>query len=214
MAKTSFVPLILVFLLAAGLLTRQWLGARPIVERVAFSLSELPERINDEIGVDLPLTPFEVQLLAPDGGEILQRRYGSDEGAIWLSAVQSHTDWRVQHPPQVCYIAQGWNIDEKADSKVDIGNERTVPVQRMVVHKGEDRRVVYYFYSDGRHWTASYFLRVYASALDRMLRAESSTWLMVQVSTFCTCKADEIRLARAVARIFAGVKEEDQRRYR
>jgi EpsI family protein len=203
MAKKTHIQWILILLLAVGLAARLWLASRPVHDRVSFTLSQLPTQLVDQPSVDLPLTAFEVELLSPDGGEILQRRYGSARNAIWLAAVQSRTDWRVQHPPQVCYTAQGWYIDEKKGRSLEIGNDRVISVERMVVHKEDDRRLVYYFYSDGRHWTASYFLRIFHSLIDRMLHAQVNTWLMVQISTPFADADDEARLTRAAAQIFA-----------
>jgi EpsI family protein len=202
MAKKTHIQWVLILLLATGLAARLWLASRPIHEQVSFTLSRLPTQLGDQRSVELPLTPFEVELLSPDGGEILQRRYGNGEEAIWLAAVQSATDWRVQHPPQVCYIAQGWHIDEKNGRELEISKDRKFSVERMVVHKEGYQRLVYYFYSDGYHWTASYFLRIFHSLIDRMLYAQVNTWLMVQISTPIADADDEARLALAATQIF------------
>ena len=202
MAKTTHIAWLLIGLLVAGIATRLWLAARTVHEQTAFTLARLPLQLGGQDGVDLPLTPFEVELLAPDGGAILQRRYNHGPEAVWLAAVQSRTDWRVQHPPQICYIAQGWSIDEKGGHALTLDGSRNIPVERMVVHKAAERRLVYYFYSDGRHWTASYARRIFHSLLDRLLHAQVSTWLMVQISTPFAGPSDEARLAAATVQIF------------
>ena len=206
MAKKTLIPWLLIGLLTAGIAARLWLAERPVHEHAAFTLARLPTQLGGQPGVDLPLTPFEVELLAPDGGEILQRRYNHGPEAIWLAAVQSRTDWRVQHPPQVCYIAQGWSIDEKDGCALVPGSGQKISVERLVVHKTDSCRLVYYFYADGRHWTASYARRIFFSLADRLLRAQVNTWLMVQISTPFTGPADETRLAAATLQIFAACR--------
>ena len=137
------------------------------------------------------------------GARICQRRFGTDGQVVWLAAVQSRHDWRVQHPPQVCYVAQGWRIEEQGDRDLDLGAGRRLAVTRMIVARGDIRRAVYYFYADGRHWTASYAARIGYSLAERVFRARVSTWLMVQISTPWRFPADEERLVSAAAQTYA-----------
>jgi hypothetical protein len=72
----------------------------------------------------------------------------------------------------------------------------------MVVRKDGERRLVYYFYTDGRHWTASYFSRVMDSFLDRMIHSNTSTWVLIQLSTPFSSGEDELRLSSACLELF------------
>ena len=141
-------------------------------------------------------------LLAPDGGQIIQRCYGQGDTILWLAAVQSRSDWRVQHPPQICYTAQGWHIEEQSVRQLRDQHARTRAVQRMVVSKDSERRVVYYFYTDGSHWTASYFRRVLQAFLDRAIYARASTWMLIQLSTPLADDHAEDRVSSACVEIF------------
>ena len=67
----------------------------------------------------------------------------------------------------------------------------------MLVEKDARQRLVYYLYTDGRHWTSSYFWRIFHALSDRAVRAAVSTWVMVQISTPYTSTEDEARLAVA-----------------
>jgi len=127
---------------------------------------------------------------------------------IWMAAVQSRSDWRVQHPPQVCYIAQGWRVEAQDDRQLDLGGGRLLAVTRMIVSRDGGCRAVYYFYSDGAHWTASYVSRIAYSLLDRMCLARVNTWLMVQISTPSLSAADEDRLVRAAGEIYAACRSQ------
>jgi len=144
-----------------------------------------------------------VELLAPDGGQITQRRYGLvGDTVLWLAAVQSRSDWRVQHPPQICYTAQGWRIEDQAPRTLRDRYNRVHDIQRMIVSKNGERRVVFYFYTDGRHWTASYFNRVMHSFLDRAIHAQISTWALIQISTPLSSADAETRVASACVELF------------
>lgn len=188
----------LIVLLGCALLLRGALLARPVHLIPGYTLERLPQELGGEPAVNLPLTPFEVALLAPDGGQILQRRYDLGSNRVWLAAVQSRTDWRVQHPPQICYTAQGWRIEAQGRHALP---ESGLVVQRMLVEKNDARRLVYYLYTDGRHWTSSYFWRIFHALSDRAVRAEASTWVMVQISTPYTSAGDEARLAAAARQL-------------
>lgn len=194
MAKKIQLRLILLLVVAFAL--RLALTAREVRVAAGYTLDHLPAQLGAQAAVDLPLTPFEVELLAPEGGKILQRRYGQGSNVVWLAAVQSRHDWRVQHPPQICYTAQGWRIEEEGARSLPTGDR----VQRMVVQKGSIRRVVYYLYTDGQHWTSSYFWRIFHALTDRAVRARVSIWAMIQLSTPLDAAA-EARLAAACAEL-------------
>ncbi|MEI8123158.1 MAG: exosortase-associated EpsI family protein [bacterium] len=200
MAKKIYIHLIL--LLAMALALRLGITHRQVRPLSNYTVERLPTHLASQPGIDLPLTPFEVDLLAPDGGRIIQRRYGDGVTALWLAAVQSSSDWRVQHPPQICYVAQGWRIDEQTGITLRDRNGRAHDVRRMIVRKTNDPRVVYYLYTDGQHWTASYANRVMHAFLDRAIRSQSTTWVLVQVSTPYYSVSDEARVASACLELF------------
>ena len=191
------IQLRLIILLAIAFALRLALTAREVRVAAGYTLDRVPVQLGAQPAVDLPLSPFEVELLAPEGGRILQRRYGQGSNVVWLAAVQSQHDWRVQHPPQICYTAQGWRIEGDGPCKLSSGDR----VQRMVVQKGATRRVVYYLYTDGRHWTASYFWRIFHALYDRAVHAQVSTWAMIQLSTPLETADAEARLAAACAEL-------------
>jgi len=195
--------LYLILLLAGALALRVAITQRSVCLVSGYTVENLPAQLASQSGVNLPLSPFEVALLSPDGGRIIQRRYGHGDTILWLAAVQSRSDWRVQHPPQICYTAQGWRIEEQASRTLHDKNARAYGVQRMIASKDGERRVVYYFYTDGRHWTASYFSRVLHSFLDRAVYASANTWVLIQVSTPLSSGDADARLKSACLELFA-----------
>ncbi|MEI8243994.1 MAG: exosortase C-terminal domain/associated protein EpsI [bacterium] len=187
----------LILLLTAALALRVAILQRSVLLLPGYTAGAIPAQLAAQPGVNLPLTRFEVELLAPDGGQIIQRRYGQGRTTIWLAAVQSRNDWRVQHPPQICYTAQGWLIEAQTTHTLRDRHNRARNVQRMLVSKDGERRVVYYIYTDGRHWTASYLSRVLHAFWDRAIRAQISTWALIQLSTPLASADAETRLSAA-----------------
>ena len=197
------IRLRLILLLVVALALRLAITHRSTSLTRGYTLADIPTRLLDRPGESVPLTRFEVELLSPDGGGLVQRRYGTNGNAvIWLAAVQSLSDWRVQHPPQICYIAQGWRIDDERPLTLRDSQGRTYGVQRMIVNRDSFRRVVYYFYTDGRHWTASYLSRVAHAFWSRALHAKTETWVLIQVSTPLLSSDAEPRVAAACLEIF------------
>ena len=195
--------LLLILLLSVALVLRMTITNRSVQLLPGYTVELLPRQLNHQAGFDIPLTRVEVDLLAPDGGRIAQRGYGQGDTTVWLAAVQSRDDWRVQHPPQVCYTAQGWHIEEQAPRTLRDTKRRAYAVQRMLVSKEGEHRVVYYFYTDGRHWTASYFSRVMYAFLDRAVFSQSSTWVLIQISTPLSSPGAEKRVFSACLDLFS-----------
>ena len=199
----SALHIVLAVLLLAGWGGGAWLANRPLQQYSAFTLDRLPVRLDGQPGAEIAPSAFEVDLLAPEGGRISQLCFGSGRQVIWMAAVQSRGDWRVQHPPQVCYVAQGWRIEEQGNRQLDLGGGRWLGVTRMIVSRQGMRRAVFYFYSDGTHWTASYAARIAYSLIGRAFHARINSWLLVQVSTPWQSPADEDRLVRAIGEVYA-----------
>lgn len=193
----------LILLLAVALTLRVAVTHRNMRLVSGYTLETVPAQLSSQTGVNLPLTPFEVALLSPDGGRIIQRSYGHGDTILWLAAVQSRSDWRVQHPPQICYTAQGWRIEAQAARTLHDKQMRAYGVQRMIVSKNGARREIYYFYTDGRHWTASYFSRVLHAFWDRAAHADANTWVLIQVSTPLSSGDADARLQSACLELFA-----------
>ena len=71
--------LLLILLLAVALALRIGITQRHTHLLPDATTALLPRQLAFRPGVDLPLTPFEEALLAPDGGKIIQRCYGQGD---------------------------------------------------------------------------------------------------------------------------------------
>ncbi|MCP4612787.1 MAG: exosortase-associated EpsI family protein [Planctomycetes bacterium] len=97
---------------------------------------------------------------------------------IFFLIMQAKTESSF-HSPEICYPAQGYSIQEKADEAVLITDvswtndisSLSIPIEKLVVIKeldggGTDRRVVLYFYVKGNQFTSDTItmIRMEASA--------------------------------------------------
>ena len=84
---------------------------------LSHNLSELPLRLNNWNGIDVPETNIEVFiLLEPE--QLIRRRYRDKAGhKVWLTLIGGRKS-RSFHPPDLCYDADGWQTELASQSIV------------------------------------------------------------------------------------------------
>ena len=108
---------------------------------------------------------------------------------IMLAIVQNNTDQHSIHPPEACFPAQGWSIDDVIPAQIVLGG-RTADVARLDVgfrQQGVRECVLYWYQSAGTQGTRLYATRNYPwlpfkTALDLILRGRSTRWAFVRLS--------------------------------
>ncbi len=117
--------------------------ASPYDFSVDSDLNELPLRVGDWQGEDVPETNIEVFiLLEPE--QLVQRRYSLPDGRyVWLSLIASRQA-RSFHPTEICYISDGWQTNlDSVDVALRKGSIRAL---RVDATKNTWRHLVLYFY--------------------------------------------------------------------
>ena len=74
---------------------------------------------------------------------------------VFLYWVHSQNSRKIGHPPELCYQSDAYDIIEKTQIKTGV-NGRMIPMNRLLVKRGDDRLLVYYWYRIGGVETASY----------------------------------------------------------
>jgi len=111
-------------------------------------LKQLPLKLGDWVGQDVPQTNLEVFiLLEPE--QYVQRMYRLPDGRyVWLSLIGSHKS-RSFHSPQICYDTDGWQTEANSDqiplSSGDIYASRLV-ARKQMEDGGTAEHVILYFY--------------------------------------------------------------------
>ena len=114
---------------------------------VKSDLKQIPLKLGDWQGEDVPQTNVEVFiLLEPE--QYLQRIYRLPDGRfVWLSLIGSRKS-KSFHSPQICYDTDGWKTE--ASSEVVPLNQGEVYALRLVAQKALDGgsidHIITYFY--------------------------------------------------------------------
>jgi EpsI family protein len=132
-------------------------------------LAACPAVLGEWNGTELSFEDAVVEALAAD--DLLIRRYRRDDDLVWLCVVYHRNRRYGAHDPRVCYQSQGWLLDPERRIRVATAEGGGLEVNRFLVERRDDRRVVYYWWAteglatpDAGAWRARMALR---GALDQ-----------------------------------------------
>ena len=124
------------------------------VERDLRDIRHLPAQVGEWTAADLPVSEHEYDIL--ETRNLVLRDYKNQKGdVINLFLIYSETNRRVCHPPVVCLIGSGIEVEEAHKETLTIGG-RTLPVNRLIARGGKSDRLVLYFYMVGQDFTEDY----------------------------------------------------------
>ncbi len=117
---------------------------------------------------------------------------------LYIGYFQDQKEGEMIHSPKHCYPGAGWNPVESTTVQLSIpGMEKKIVVNELVVQKGRERQLVYYWYqSRGKTIASEYRDRIYM-VIDSLLRGRSDGAL-IRISG----PADDIEQARRTQRAF------------
>ncbi|MCL5281814.1 MAG: EpsI family protein [Planctomycetes bacterium] len=100
-------------------------------------LEQVPERIGDWVGQDLPIPANIVDYMKQNfADDYISRRYLNDKEGIWADLYivycSSHPGGILGHQPLVCFPGNGWIHDETASSQFVSSSGRPI---RCLVHR-------------------------------------------------------------------------------
>lgn len=131
---------------AAAAYVRGSAGAEARVAREP--LDAFPWQVADWSGYTLP--PFDAAVLRVLGAdEYLNRRYRRDGAPpidLYVGYYRSQGHGDAIHSPQNCLPGAGWQPVQAGRTSIDAGRGRQVVVNRYVVQKGLEQRLVLYWY--------------------------------------------------------------------
>jgi EpsI family protein len=108
-------------------------------------LAACPTSFGDWNGTDLSFADAVVEELKAD--DLLIRRYRRGPAVVWLCMVYHQNRRFGAHDPQLCYQSQGYLVDPGARVRVEDGRPGGLEVNRFVVERQGERRVVYYWWT-------------------------------------------------------------------
>jgi EpsI family protein len=110
-------------------------------------LAACPATLGEWNGSDLSFEDAVIEELKAD--DILIRRYQRGPATVWLCMVYHQNRRFGAHDPHLCYQSQGYLLHPQPAAHVDDGHPGGLEVNRFIVDRRGDRRMVYYW------WTTS-----------------------------------------------------------
>jgi EpsI family protein len=79
--------------------------------------------------------------------EILIRRYRRSAATVWLCMVYHQNRRFGAHDPRLCYQSQGYLVHPEGRTTIDDGHAGGLEVNRFMVERHGEQRVVYYWWT-------------------------------------------------------------------
>jgi EpsI family protein len=148
------------------------------------ALTSFPDRIGDWQGTELTISPNIRQVLGE--GDFTVRVYGRrpDEPQVdlFLAFFPSQRMGSTMHSPQNCLPGAGWLPVEASRIKLLRPDGKTITVNRYIIGKGLERRLVLYWYqAHGRVVASEYWAKFYLVA--DAIRMNRSDGALVRITT-------------------------------
>ena len=126
-------------------------------------LNSFPRQLADRTGTDTPLDPDVLEVLGP--GEFLLRDYenASSPGInLFLAYFPSQRAGDTIHSPKHCLPGAGWSPIDSHRITLSFPSHAPFPATRYVIAKGDDRRLVLYWYwAHDRGVASEYWAKYY-----------------------------------------------------
>lgn len=158
------------------------------------------------------VNPVDQGLVIKIYNQTLSRTYISDQGErIMLSIAygkDQSTDFHV-HRPEVCYVADGFDISNMANTFVDTTIGR-IPVMRLVAKQGARNEPITYWIRVGDSLTSGWFEQK-ATAIRYGLTGKVPDGLLFRVSSISNDEQDSYRIQQTfLASLLKAVQSEER----
>jgi len=122
-------------------------------------LASIPLRLAGWTGLDYTLDERTLEILGTR--DVLSRSYDKGSERVQLLIVWARQARRRTHPPEECFAGEGYRIAAERERPVGLAmwslGGRDFSVQELVLDRGDERRLVWYFYKSGDRLNTSYW---------------------------------------------------------
>ena len=174
--QLKHLGIILVILFAAVVLVL-WMDFNQKRTVSGVDLSQIPNVIEGWEAEEMPKSDDDQK--RADAGDLVIRRYTSNDYHMYLVAIQERGDRHRVHSPLNCYTGSGWHLLEKNEILLSRGFR----VRRLLVNKGDDYRLVYYWFTNGKTHSTGFLEHLLLYAKDMMFGHSDSAWVYFDVSS-------------------------------
>jgi EpsI family protein len=142
-------------------------------------LSSFPQQLGEWIGTDVGMEKNTLDVLGP--GDFLLRVYRNDSRSVppmdlFIAYFPTQRSGDTIHSPKNCLPGAGWNPIESARVPMSVAGHPPFVVNRYLIAKGTDRKLVLYWYlAHGRAVASEYWAKIYlVTDAIRMNRSDGS----------------------------------------
>jgi EpsI family protein len=128
-------------------------------------LSSFPAQLASWDSTEIIQDKNTLEVLGP--GEFLERVYQNSDGTLpyvdlFIAYFPSQRTGETPHSPQHCLPGSGWVPEENVQVKLSFPGHTPFPANRYVISKGDDRRLVlYWFWAHDRGVASEYWAKFY-----------------------------------------------------
>lgn len=148
-------------ILSVGVVTGQALAGREALVPTRQSFADFPTELEGWQGRTDYLEPLILDALKLDDYIVVEYSDKQGEKAILYAAYYgSQASGESAHSPRSCIPGGGWKIREVIPTRVALDDHRSITVNRVAIQRGDDRRLLYYWFQQrGRHLTNEYLVK-------------------------------------------------------
>ena len=184
--------------LASGVLLLSTVGRqRPMP--LPRPLSTLPTEFEGLVGRDVPVTRDEQRVAGMSS--YVSRVYAADSSvafSLYVGYYESQTQGKTIHSPKNCLPGAGWEPVSASEIQLPLAGG-SVPVNRYLIAKKEQRALVYYWYQGRGRVSANEYRVKWELLRDASLKHRTDEALVRIVVPVWTSEEDAEKLARRVA---------------
>jgi exosortase D (VPLPA-CTERM-specific) len=146
----SAAPSILAVAMVLGLGALELgIGERQVMASSRLAFAVFPRQLAGWSGIDLPVDQSSLKTL--NASDYLSVGYdnGRTRVDVWIAYYSSQVAGNAVHSPQVCIPGGGWEIEsveQRTMALSDGTSSRPLPLQRLIIRRGDDRAMIYYWF--------------------------------------------------------------------
>jgi exosortase D (VPLPA-CTERM-specific) len=125
------------------------IGERPVATSDRLPFAVFPRQFAEWRGTELPVDQSSLNTLKATDYLSVGYDNGRTRVDVWVAYYSAQVAGGAVHSPQVCIPGGGWEIESVEQRTIalsDGGSSRPLPLQRLIIRRGNDRAMVYYWF--------------------------------------------------------------------
>lgn len=135
-------------------------GAELVIpERTPFA--DFPMKLDERVGRARTLTQVEIDVLKMTDYFVAEYRGENNDGiSLFIGYFEAQSRGQAPHSPRICIPGGGWEIETLETINLPYEG-REIPMNRVIIAKGDYKQLVYYwFQQSGKSFASSYMAKI------------------------------------------------------